>query len=303
MNTQSRNRKPRKRIRYSQNFLKDKGLVKKLIEKTSLTPGDLVIEIGAGKGLITQGLSDFGCKVVAYEIDGYFYDYLVGNFSNLPNVTLHKSDFTKASLPNGNYKIFSNIPFNLTSKIIHKTIQAHNPPANSFLIVQKEAAYKFTGLPIGAKESLASLHIKPWFAIKIIHSFKRSDYHPQPKVDTVLLGITKRDTPKVSSKMRTKYLDFTAFAFSRWQPTIKDALSGLVSGNQIKKIGINPKAKPSQVDFEDWLKVFDFFIKNTPSEKNGLIKSAYKNLKEQQSGLKKIHRTRTDRKWKKYKQS
>ena len=126
----------RKRIAYSQNFLKSKALVSGLIEKSLITKNDVVYEIGAGQGIITEKLLKAAKKVIAFEIDENLFNKLLTRFKNETKLELKKGDFQKYPLPTNPYKVFSNIPFNITSAVINRLTQTNNPPQDSFLIIQ-----------------------------------------------------------------------------------------------------------------------------------------------------------------------
>jgi len=185
--------KEEKRIKYSQNFLRSRELIKKLLNKSSICSNDLVLEIGPGKGIITEQLARGCIKVIGVEKDRKLCDGLFQKFRENNKVEIKCEDFLKYRLPaEEKYKIFSNIPFNLTADIIGKITSADNPPEDAYLIVQEEAAQKFSGSLYG-KERQYSLLLKPWFEVKIMHHFKRTDFYPVASVEIVLLRIKKRE--------------------------------------------------------------------------------------------------------------
>ena len=130
--------KKQKRKLLSQNFLHSRKLVKKLIRSSSIGKADLVIEIGAGKGIITQELLQRAKNVTSIELDTHWYNYLHNKFKDTPELKLYNADFLNFPLPNTSYKVFANIPFSIEGKIIRKLIDAKNPPEDCFLIMMKE---------------------------------------------------------------------------------------------------------------------------------------------------------------------
>lgn len=114
---------------YSQNLIRSPLLVKRLLNRSRISCDDIIIEIGAGKGIITKELAKRCKKVVAYEIDPSLYTELSCDLARHSNIELINSDFLKSTLPKCDYKIFSNIPFNFTSRILDKLLKADNPPS------------------------------------------------------------------------------------------------------------------------------------------------------------------------------
>ena len=135
----------RQRVLYSQNFLKDPNLVALLLDQSSLESDDVVYEIGPGKGLITRQLALRYRQVIAIERDPHLSAWLQREFASWSNVTIHYGDFLFYNLPRQPYKVFANIPFNITAAIVAQLTAAQRPPEDAYLCMQKEAAEMFLG--------------------------------------------------------------------------------------------------------------------------------------------------------------
>ncbi len=292
----------RKRVKYSQNFLKSKKLVRDLIKQSSINKEDLVYEIGAGQGIITKELADHCKKVIAFEIDKNLHQKLKEKFQKLSEkIVIKPGNFLKDPLSNQAYKVFSNIPFNITSDIIKKLIFSKHPPIDSYLILQKEAAKKFAGIPLDTKNSLISIFTKVMFEISIFHNFKRTDFFPQPKVKIVMLRIKKKASLLPKERIDSFY-NFITYAFSQFEPNILKGLSRIIDGHRIKQLAKKGKFsisyKPSQLKMKSWLNLFNIFLKYSNKKQKNKIKNSFNNLQRQQGALQKIHRTRLGKNWK-----
>jgi len=189
-------------LKSSQRFLRNSKLVESLVAKSNIGVEDIVYEIGPGKGIITEQLAKRCRKVVAIELDRKLYKELVEKFRENSVVEIQFGDFLRYNLPKEEaYKVFSNIPFNITADIISKLTSINTSLLEAYLIVQKEAAERFAGRPYN-KECQFSLFLKPFFRFKILHRFKQDDFHPKPHVEVVLLGITRRKYFLVKEKQR-----------------------------------------------------------------------------------------------------
>jgi 16S rRNA A1518/A1519 N6-dimethyltransferase RsmA/KsgA/DIM1 with predicted DNA glycosylase/AP lyase activity len=120
--------------------LKSRSLVDKLLDKCDLSRNDIIYEIGPGKGVITERLAQRCRQVIAIEKDALLVDALRAKFAMTANIRLHEGDFLEYRLPRGHYKVFANIPFNITSAIVSRFTTAPVPPDDTYLIMQKEAA-------------------------------------------------------------------------------------------------------------------------------------------------------------------
>lgn len=295
----------RKRIAYSQNFLKNKGLISYLLKKSSVSSTDIVYEIGAGQGIITEALLKKSKKVIAFEIDENLFNKLTQRFQGNKSLELQLGNFLTHPLPIYPYKVFSNIPFNLTSAIIKMLTQTLNPPSDCYLIVQKEAAKKFIGQPYDVKNSQMAILLKPWFNLKVFYEFKRDDFFPKPQVDTILLRIKKLDTSLIKAVDKNIFQDFVVYSFNQFQPNVVEGLASIFGKETLidlsRKLNFSPNSKPSELDFNQWLGLFNYFSDKLKSKHN-LVKGSLAKLNQQQNKLAKIHRTRTDKNWKQFRQ-
>jgi len=292
MNTNDSNQK----LRYSQNFLKDSKLVERIINQSSIGTQDLVYEIGPGKGIITEHLAKRCARIIGIEKDEELYKRLFQKFKNNDKIEIRYGDFLNYNLPKyEKYKVFSNIPFNLTADIITRLTSTVNPPEDAYLIIQDEAARKFAGLPYG-KERQYSLLLKPWFELKIMHNFERTDFYPIPQVKIVLLQIKKRENPLVKKEKNQLYRDFIVYGFNQWKLTLKGALKKIFTYEQLKKLSkdldFNLSMTPTDLNFNQWLGLFNYFLVGVEENKKALVCGSERILKYQQNQLQKVHRTR-----------
>ena len=294
----------RKRVAYSQNFLKNKSLVSGLIEKSSITKQDIVFEIGAGQGIITQELLNRSGKVVAFEIDKNLFNKLKERFDNEKSLELILGNFLAFPLPKKPYKVFSNIPFNITSAVIKKLTQASNPPEDAYLVVQRETAKKYAGKPYDSNNSQIAILLKPWFELVVVHNFKGSGFSPRPSVNTVLLKISKKGKPSISDERKSEYQDFVVYTFSQFKPNVVEGLSRVFGKKTItnlsEELNFSPRSKPSELEIKHWLGLFDYFSKRLTEKQKSKVKGSFARLVKQQGKLSKIHRTRLDKNWKKF---
>ena len=256
-----------KSIALAQNCLKNPKIVAAIVKASSINNADTVYEIGPGTGMITRELAKTAGRVIAIEKDRTLATRLQAEFDCIPNVEVHASDFLAYRIECSEYKLFSNIPFNITAAIMRKILRGKNPAEEAYLIMQKEAAQKFAGEP---KETQFSILAKPWFNFAIIREFERADFEPIPDVDTVLLHVRKRKKPLVSHEDTMIYQRFVKAGFGAWRKHLKAAYKNVFTYVQWKTLAQNLcfplKATPTQLTFEQWLGVFNFYLCNVHKE-------------------------------------
>ncbi len=162
-------------VSVSQNFLTSSKTIERLVGLTGLCRDDHVIEIGPGKGHITEVLARVCGRVTAVEIDPAMSARTATRTAGCHNVNIVNQDFLTWRLPgHGTYKVFSNIPFCITTPSIRKISGSANQPVEAWLVMAKAAAKRFAGIP---RESLGSLLLKPNFEVDIVCQLRRDDSH------------------------------------------------------------------------------------------------------------------------------
>lgn len=246
-----------RQIKLSQNFLKSKSLIRNLlINQTSIHEGDTVLDIGAGKGIISNELLQIGCDVRAIEFDRKLYDYLIKKFDNQARLHLHCEDILKHQLPNSDYKVFSNIPFAIEGLIIRKLLDDVNPPIDSYLIVQKELAERLGGL-LGYNYFFISHY--PFFKFSIEYNFSRDDFSPPSLVDCVLFRIQQRSDSEIDFNKRKNYQEFIKHGYGNGLAVYKNLgkfYRPEILQNAFAYLSISRKTKPSSLSPKQWLNLY-----------------------------------------------
>ena len=285
---------PHERALLSQNFLRSSHLIASLLDRFDLGGDSTVYEIGPGEGLITGQLAQRYREVVAIEKDARLAYRLQRTLRDYPNVTIHHGDFLRYPLPDNPYKVFANIPFNITSAIVARLTSGEHPIDEAYLTMQQEAAHMYLGEP---RESLRSMLLKPWFDIKIVHRFRRADFVPTPRVDVVMLRLRKRGPPLVSRADRQLFRDFVVYMFTHWQPHHAPPLNDLFTRQQRRfmerELGLHLDVKPTSISLGDWLALFNQLERIGNAQTRQRLAGSEHCLLHQQRGLQKIHRTRT----------
>lgn len=228
---------------YAQHFLRSPRLVAELIGHSNIRKNDTVYDLGAGSGVITSVLARRCKNVTAVEIEPQALAKLRTNMQPFDNVSIINQDILDIDPPEGSYKIFSNIPFHLSSSIIQKFIFAAHPPKSLYLITQKQFARKIVPGDDHFTSQL-SAEIGPWFAARIRKPLRKTDFTPPPAVDTVLLELKRREEPLIPLEKQPNYRTFIARCFTdqKYFSTLKKPFS--------------TELRPSQLTLEQWILLY-----------------------------------------------
>lgn len=173
-----------------------------ILNETNINETDTVFEIGAGKGHLTRELVKRSRCVVALELDGNLCRIARNTVQSYRNIKVIQKDILKFNLPaNGNYKIFGNIPYNISTDIVKK-IAFESRSEYSYLIVE----YGFAKRLQDTKRALGLL-LMAEMDIEIIRKIPCSYFHPQPNVDSVLI-VLKQHPSRILKKDHKIYHHF-----------------------------------------------------------------------------------------------
>jgi 23S rRNA (adenine-N6)-dimethyltransferase len=253
---------------FSQNFLRDPRLVKALLSKTNISADDTVYDIGSGKGVISAALAQQCHTVISVELDAQLVRKLRQNLQAYRNILVYEADFLSMALPQTPYKVFANIPFNLSADILRKLTDTPYPPTTSYLIVQKEFADKLISDTTSRYNSQLSILLGVRFAIRIVQRLHAVDFYPRPNVTTVLLEVAQRPDTLVAADNLALFRDFIAYTYNAFQPSVARALAPLFTGRAFGHIAESLQcpvdATPAQLNLAQWLQLFAFATEKRP---------------------------------------
>lgn len=231
---------------HSQHFLRSPRLVAELIGHSNIRKNDTVYDLGAGSGVIASVLANKCKKVIAVENEPEALKKLRTNLGNILNVDIIDQDIVTMPVPQGRYKIFSNIPFSESAAIVRTFTEADNAPISMYLIVQRQFARKLVPSDQHFTAQLGA-QIAPFFTARIRKPLRKTDFTPPPNVDTVLLEIKRRDETMLAPTHRQSYSDYVARCFAEQKFFAKQPR---VSA------GISSEKLPSQLSIEQWVTLF-----------------------------------------------
>jgi 23S rRNA (adenine-N6)-dimethyltransferase len=232
---------------YAQHFLRSPRIVAELIGHSNIRKNDLVYDLGAGSGVIASVLANRAKKVIAVEIEPSALKKLRTNLGNVLNVNIVEQDILTLDPPTVPYKIFSNIPFNLSAAIVRKFTETDRPPKAIYLIAQRQFARKLEPGSDHFTSQLAA-QIGPQFTARIRKPLKKTNFTPPPAIDTVLLEIKLREEPLLPREFMQQYREFIEQCFAEQKFFAKTPR---------EKAGISPEKIPSQLTLEEWCSLFE----------------------------------------------
>lgn len=246
-----------------QNFLINESVAHRVVEYSSISKTDNVLEIGPGEGVLTKHLADSGAHVLAIEIDQRLIESLKKNFENIEII---EGDILKIDLPRlveennfQKYKVVANLPYYITSKIIRLLLETKYPPSEMILMVQKEVGERIVAQD--EKESKLSVSVKFYAEPEILFGVKRENFEPVPEVDSAVIRIKRKK--KIPDVEVADFFKLVRAGFSAKRKMLVNNLSSLFGVpkaeilEKIKKAGLEPTIRAEKLSVEDWIKLFE----------------------------------------------
>lgn len=258
-----------KKSTYGQNFIFDKNLLLSLVEHCGLNKKDIVLEIGAGAGTLTEVLAQKVNRVVSVEIDSTLMPYLRKLESQYPNLEIIEGDFMAWDFERHfadckNLKVIANIPYYITTPIYHRLLFSKLNMQELSCMVQLEVAHKILASPkekdnYGTLSLLCQHHYEP----AIVEVVGKEHFSPIPKVDSAFVRMVKKDAIPYDASFDIAYYKLIKAAFLHRRKTLLNSLKA--SGYEAKavqeglvNIGLSELIRPEQVYYTDYVKLVEY---------------------------------------------
>ena len=253
--------------RWGQHFLIDKNIVHKILEAADLNKNDTVLEIGPGRGMLTQMMAPYVKKVVAVEIDRRLVEDLRGGLGDFDNIELVCADFLRVDLKDilpklpGNIKVVGNIPYNIASPIIFRLLK-ETFWKKAVLMVQKEVAVRILADPSKKTYGSISVGVRSLADVELVRHISSHVFRPKPKVDSTILKFEILRERLIPKDMEDEYLFFVRSVFSQRRKKLINALTHRLKCDRaevskaLKKIDIREEFRPEKLSPEDFIRLF-----------------------------------------------
>jgi len=246
-----------------QNFIVDQNYVRKIIASLDLTQTDTVVEIGPGRGAITENLVESRASVIAIELDRDLVPQLRAQFSDSPNFTVIEANATEVDLASllkdqsskvqdQRAKLVANLPYYISTPILqHLSTQRHLFDS-LILMFQKEVVDRITAKPGDSERGFLTVLVEAAFDVEKLFDVPPNAFRPVPKVTSAVA----RFTPKPSQiKDEEAFRRLVSTAFSQKRKTILNNLKTAYpdSREALERAGIDGSRRAETLTLAEWL--------------------------------------------------
>lgn len=260
-------RKIRAKKSFSQNWLVDETVVKKIIEAAEIQRGETVLEVGPGTGVLTQALVDAGARVVSIEADPTLIPALRERFGDTIELIQGDALSTVYRLPSPPYKLVANIPYNITSDLLRRFLTQDPRPTRMVIMVQKEVAQRIVAVP--PDMSLLSVVCQLYAQCRRVTNVPAGAFRPIPKIDSAVVVLDLFDAMQAWATDPEDVIVVAKLGFSSRRKQLHGNLKSLpgVDAQQVKntltQLGLPPSARAQELSVDNWIALTHILKKNT----------------------------------------
>jgi 16S rRNA (adenine1518-N6/adenine1519-N6)-dimethyltransferase len=240
-----------------QNFVVDPNTVRRIARLAGVGPGDRVVEIGAGLGSLTLALLDTGATVTAVEIDRHLLPALRGVVEPAGATVVHADAMQldwAALLGEGPWVLVANLPYNVASPLVADLLDEVPAISRMLVMVQREVGERLAAGPGDEAYGGLSVKVAYWAEAKVVGRVPPTVFLPQPRVESALVSIVRRQRPAVDPAEADpeRLFALVRAGFGQRRKMLRRSLAALVDAEAFACAGIRPEARAEELGVEDW---------------------------------------------------
>lgn len=242
----------RPRRRFGQHFLHDPAVIERIAAAIAPARGDALVEIGPGRGALTGRLLQSGCGTLdAIEIDRDLAALLRDEWSGDPRFTLHDADalrvdFGALARQRGQpLRIVGNLPYNISTPLLFHLLESVRDVRDLHVMLQREVIARMAARPGDSAYGRLTVMLSPWVEVERLFDVGPGAFQPPPQVWSAVARLTVR--PRPAFQLNPAFPAVVAAAFAHRRKTLRNALRGLATPQQIERCGVDPSTRPETV--------------------------------------------------------
>jgi len=253
---------PRKSL--GQHFLVDPNIVRKIVRLAELQPGETVLEIGPGRGILTEALLEAAGQVVAVEIDPALCAFLRATLGTRPNLRLVEADaiaYDYAQLP-GPFLVVANLPYYVSTPILFRLLKERQRVMRMVLMLQEEVAVRLASPPGGKDYSVLSVAAQ--FSCEVRMGFKVSSscFRPRPRVGSAVVILTPLPKPRVTVQDEAFFFKVVRAGFAHRRKAVLNSLrdegfESVAVADALKRTGLDSRRRAETFTLSDFATLAD----------------------------------------------
>ncbi len=235
--------------------MSDPAILSRIADALAPGPNETVVEIGPGRGALTDQLLRRAGRVIAVELDRALAALLRERYAGEPRVTIVEADVLRADLGHlagGEYALVGNVPYYITTPILFRSLQPPRPSRAVFL-VQREVADRLAAPPGSKQYGALTVNLQAVARAEVLFGVSAGAFHPPPRVDSAVIRIRPRADPVIPPAQEERYRAFVQAAFGLRRKQMRRVLRTVAgvdaarADELLRAAGIQPDARPENL--------------------------------------------------------
>lgn len=249
---------PRPKKRFGQHFLTDRHYLRRIVETIDAQPGQSMVEIGPGSGLMTAELAPRVGHLHVVEIDRDLAAQLRERFPR-DQVTVHEADaleFDFAALPSP-LRVVGNLPYNVSSPILFRMVEIADGVSDCVFMLQREVVDRMVAEPDTADYGRLSVMLQYRFTMAMAFAVPPGAFTPPPKVDSAVVRMAPLPADRLRARDEARFAAVVTAAFGQRRKTLRNATRTLVPPEAFTRAGIDPGRRGETLSVEEFVALSD----------------------------------------------
>lgn len=260
------------RKRFGQNFLHDPGVIERIIRAINPKPDDALVEIGPGLGALTEEMLAINPDLQVVELDRDLIPVLRTKFFNYPNLRIHQADALKFDfgelVDDRPLRIIGNLPYNISTPLIFHLLGHSGVVQDMHFMLQKEVVQRLAAVPGDNNYGRLGIMAQYFCRVQPLFEVGPGAFRPAPRVDSAIVRLVPHKTLPYPVKDYKLLQAVVRTAFSARRKTLRKALAGMVTVDQLNSIGINDGLRPENLGLAEYVAIADLLADSRPESQS-----------------------------------
>ena len=243
--------------RFGQNFLTDKKLLEDLVSVINVSAQDKILEIGPGKGDLTENFINLCSSYFGVEVDKDLIVYLKNKFPKNKEAFIG-GDILKLNpseiYSSNSFRVVGNIPYNISSPILNWCEKHYEKILDMHFMLQKEFALRCAGNEKTSSYGRLSVICNYLYEVKILKEVSKEFFNPVPKVESLFVRFSPKKK-KLNQKEFQSLKKVTRALFNKKRKKISNSLEDILQKESIDKLGLNLNLRPDELSLNEYLQI------------------------------------------------
>lgn len=246
------------RKRFGQNFLIDHGIIREIVRAVHPQKEDVIVEIGPGKGAITELLAGACDNLSVIELDRDLVPWLKVKFEKHPNFQLFQADalqfdFAQLITEDRPLRIVGNLPYNISTPLIFHLLSYADKVRDMHFMLQKEVVKRMAAQPGESAYGRLGIMVQYYCAVEDLFDVPPTSFDPAPKVDSAIVRLTPySQLPHLANNVKTLET-LVNVAFQQRRKTLRNSLKQLLTAEQLESLPVDLSLRPEEISLAEYV--------------------------------------------------